>query len=190
MNHKNILFVCEGNDDEKLLNIVMNNYSIDMSFSIYKYNTNIHLFTKYLFQYYSLDNGVIPIEDIDIIQVLKEYRYEINLDKKYTDILFVFDYDPQDPRFSAEMLTILIKTFSNSTDIGQLFINYPMIEASLDFSSLPDPEYHNKVCKLKDLKFNGYKNSVKKYSAIQCFDNLHKDDLRIILRQTLEKMIF
>ncbi|MEG1170070.1 MAG: hypothetical protein RSD92_08115, partial [Erysipelotrichaceae bacterium] len=94
------------------------------------------------------------------------------------------------PRFDEKTLTKLIDILSDSTDVGQLFINYPMVEAALDFTALPDPQYNDKVCNLKDLKFNVYKNSVKKKSAIQHFNNISREDLRIVLKQTLEKMIY
>lgn len=180
MKQSNILFICEDKNDDKLLNIVLDNCKLDINFNIYKYNTNIHLFAKHLFQNYALDNGEVPIEDIDVLQILKEFRYEEILDKKYTDILFVFDYDPQDPRFNAEILVKLTKIFSDSTDLGQLFINYPMVEAAIDFASIPDPGYNEKVYALKDLKFNGYKNFIKKNSVMKYIDNICQDNLPVI----------
>lgn len=188
MSHRNILFICEGTDDEKLLQCVLKNYNLNVQFQIYKYNTNIHVFAKHLFQNYALSDGELPIEDIDIIQVLKEFRYENILEKKYTDILFVFDFDPQDPRFNVDILMKLMHIFSDSTQLGQLFINYPMVEASIDFETLPDLTYNDKVCTIKDIRFKGYKNSVKKRSVIKHINLICEDQLRIILKQTLDKM--
>ncbi|MEG0958638.1 MAG: hypothetical protein RSH23_03680, partial [Erysipelotrichaceae bacterium] len=52
------------------LNTIFDNHILEADISIYKYNTNIHLFAKHLFQNYSIGNGEVPIDDIDIIQVL------------------------------------------------------------------------------------------------------------------------
>lgn len=82
----------------------------------------------------------------------------------------------------------MIRIFSESTNQGQLFLNYPMVEAAIDFACLPDPNYNDNVWKLQDLKFNGYKNFVKKNSIIKKFDDICEDNLWIILRQAFEKM--
>lgn len=190
---KNILLICEGNDDEKLLETLLKYYPIEFNYKIYKYNTNIHLFAKYLFDNYLNDMDDFTIDELDIIQVLKDYckKEELRngvLNAKYTDILFVFDFDPQDPRFKIDQLYKLMDTLSNSTDQGQLYINYPMVESAIDFESLPDPNYNNKTCDLKDLKFSIYKNRVKKGTILKNFDEINESNLHMILDQTINKM--
>lgn len=73
MSHKNILFICEGENDEKLLNVILKTYKLNTHFEIYKYKTNIHIFAKHLFQNYSFSENDIREENVDIIQVLKEF---------------------------------------------------------------------------------------------------------------------
>lgn len=184
---KNILIICEGSDEEKLFNKLFNLYPIDANYVVYQYKTNLHLFGKFLIEKY-IDQGFY-IDELDIIQVLKDYRFESVLDKKYTDILLIFDFDPQDPRYVPDRLKQLQHLFSESTSQGQLYINYPMIEAALDFDEIPDCGYIDKTVNTKFLKHNAYKNRVKQISAIGVYSNLETSNLPIILRQTDDKFL-
>lgn len=184
---KNILFICEGSDEEKLFNKLFELYPIDANYVLYQYQTNLHLFGKFLFEEY-IDKGS-DIDDLDIIQVLKDYRFESILDMKYTDILLVFDFDPQDPRYSPDRLKQLQYLFSESTNQGQLYINYPMIEASLDFDEIPDFDYIDKTVDKELLKRSGYKNKVRRTSAIGVYSGLNSINLPIVLKQTDEKFL-
>lgn len=182
---KNILIICEGRDEETLFNRLFDLYSITLNYALYQYKTNLHLFGKFLFEEY-IDKGS-DFEDLDIIQVLKDFRFDEVLEKKYTDILLVFDFDPQDPRYKSDRLKQLQHFFSESTNQGQLYINYPMVEAALDFNLIPDPDYINKIIDFELLKRNVYKNKVKKSSAIGGYSELDSTNLPIILRQTADK---
>lgn len=108
---------------------------------------------------------------------------------KYTDILLVFDFDSQDPRYSPDRLKQLQYLFSESTNQGQLYINYPMIEAALDFDEIPDSDYINKTIDKELLKRSGYKNKVRRTSAIGVYSDLNSINLPIILKQTDEKFL-
>lgn len=184
---KNILIICEGSDEEKLFKKLFELYPIDANYVLYQYQTNLHLFGKFLIEEY-IDKGS-DIDDLDIIQVLKDYRFESILDMKYTDILLVFDFDPQDPRYSPDRLRQLQYLFSESTNQGQLYINYPMIEAALDFNEIPDSDYVNKTVDKELLKRSGYKNKVRRTSAIGVYSNLNSINFPIVLKQTDEKFL-
>lgn len=184
---KNILIICEGKDEERLFNKLFELYPIDANYVLYQYQTNLHLFGKFLIEEY-IDKGS-DIDDLDIIQVLKDYRFESILDMKYTDILLVFDFDSQDPRYSPDRLKQLQYLFSESTNQGQLYINYPMIEAALDFDEIPDSDYINKTIDKELLKRSGYKNKVRRTSAIGVYSDLNSINLPIILKQTDEKFL-
>lgn len=186
---KNILLVCEGYSEEELLKNIFKSYPIDVSYETYNYQTNIHLFANYLFNNY-LNEEDITIDDLDIIQVLKEYRYEKVLEYKYTDILFVFDFDPHNPRFRIKTLEKMMSIFSESTNQGKLYLNYPMVESVIDFIELPEQDYNQKFCCVSELKFNQYKNKVKKNTVFNSFEMIDNKSLPIILEQTQSKMKF
>lgn len=186
VNQKNILIICEGRDEISLFNRISMNYPIDYSHQFYCYNTNIHILGNHITSKY-LDLG-FRIEDLDIIQILKEFRNEEILNYKYTDILLVFDFDPHDPRFDINQLILLQQIFSESTNQGQLYINYPMVESSIDFLCFPEEEYINKKCDYIDLYRNGYKNKVKRESVINSIELIDNENLKHILKHTYDKV--
>jgi len=183
---RNILIICEGKDEITLFNTISRYFPIEFGFQFYCYETNIHIFGNYLFDNY-LAKG-FDMDDLDVIQVLKEYRDDHVLKNKYTDILLIFDFDPHDPRFNKGRLLLLQEMFSESTNQGQLFINYPMIESAIDFYMLPDESYNSKTCSKTDLYRGGYKNQVKQKSVIKKIENIDMDSLPMILKHTFEKL--
>lgn len=92
-----------------------------------------------------------------------ERNYE-KLTQVYTDVLLVFDLDPhdkryQDPTFKKQYLKI-VKFFADSTDQGQLYLSYPMVEALFDNCGTH--------WKIKDIK-NQYKKQMQSRSLFQRF---------------------
>lgn len=184
-NDKNILIICEGNDEKRLFDILFNIYPTTISYKAYSYGTNIYLLRKYIFENY-FDKG-FKIDDIDIISLLKEYRYDDVLNQKFTDILLVFDLEPQDPRFNYEDILSMQSIFSESTSQGQLYLNYPMFESFLHFEKLPDLNYLLRKILLSKLPRNGYKNLVRETSIINDLGSIRAENLPILLNQTFEK---
>lgn len=182
---KNILIICEGNDEKKLLEILFDVYPIKISFKIFSYGTNIYLLRKHIFENY-IEKG-FKIDEIDIISLLREYREDEVLKQKFTDILFIFDLEPQDPRFSFEHIVSMQEIFSESTNQGQLYLNYPMFESVLDFDEIPDPNYQYKKVMLETIPRNGYKNRVRRTSALKGIERINAENLPILMKQTIEK---
>jgi len=187
--NKRILVICEGNLDKDFFSIFLRKLSMNLDYGIYIYSTNIHLLGKHLEVKYFKD-PFFTDDDIDIIQVLKEFKYDEVLEMKYTDILLIFDYDPQDVRYSKEILCKLQSVFSESTNLGQLYLNYPMIESIIDFDELPDinSKYLVKTVNVGDLKQGKYKNHVKCNSCISSFVDISFESLQYIMHYTFKKM--
>lgn len=89
-----ILVIVEGEKtDVRLMKHLLRTYGLDKKHAIVSYNTNI----------YTLYNDMFRDDDpesYDILQVLKsresdEYKKRI-FDEEYSDILLIFDFDPQD----------------------------------------------------------------------------------------------
>ena len=55
----------------------------------------------------------------------------------------------------------MLSIFDNETELGKLYINYPMVEAYYDLESLPDPNYNDKTVSLKGLNGKTYKKKIK-----------------------------
>ena len=56
----------------------------------------------------------------------------LSVEKEIIKIFFNFDYEAQDPNFSINKIQRLQKYFSDVTNNGQLYINYPMVESYFD----------------------------------------------------------
>ena len=141
-NKRQILVIVEGSKtDYNLMTHLLNVYGISQDHNIVAYDTNI----------YSLYNVVFATDDpdsIDILQSLKEHEKDSKkkriFNQRYTDILLIFDFDPQDPNFSPQKILEMVNFFVESSDMGKLYLNYPMVEAFYHMKSIPDDDYKTK----------------------------------------------
>lgn len=127
-----ILVVTEGVKDEPALFQILGAQGFfgDKQ-KIVSYGTNIHSLIYKLKEYPEQAEG-----ELDIALILREVDRMTNhgqgaelLSQKYSDILLVFDLDPQDPNCNLDDIFNLVRCFSNDTTEGKLFINYPMFES-------------------------------------------------------------
>jgi len=126
---KKILFIVEGpNDEPEFIKKCM-----DICYPYEKYNyaiceKNIHMLIEELKD----KKGNID-ENLNIQKVLQEKESDVEkikiLKDKYTDIILVFDLDPQNNQTEYENIKLLLKYFNDSTENGKLFINYPMMQS-------------------------------------------------------------
>ena len=85
---------------------------------------------------------------------------QLSYKEDFTDIFLVFDYERHDPRFSEDKIAELQNYFQDSTDMGKLFINYPMVESYQHLQSSPDPFYENRFERVIAGNGNDYKKKV------------------------------
>lgn len=154
-----ILMLVEGaKTDVKLMQHLLNVYGISDSHQIVSYNTNIYELYDRMFR-----DG--QQEDRDLLQVLKEKEIDKEkrkvFDDRYSDVLLIFDLDPQDPNFSPEHISEMLLYFSESTDHGKLYLNYPMVESFYHMRTIPDEGYNSYTAALKELKNHSYKTRVR-----------------------------
>lgn len=122
-----ILVLVEGKKtDYQLMERLLQVYGIGDSHEIVSYNTNIYVLYNEMFR-----DG--DPASLDILQTLKEHERDPEkkklFDRWYSDILLIFDLDPQDPAFSAYKILEMASFFVESSDMGKLYLNYPMVEA-------------------------------------------------------------
>ena len=181
---RNILVLVEGmRPDVKLMERLLEIYGID-GYRIVPYKTNIYAL------YHSLSrNG-----NQDILLHLREREpnpeKRVIFDERYSDILLIFDLDPQDNRFSPERISEISEYFNNSTENGQLYINYPMVEAFFHVKKLPtDPQYADSIASLEELKAGGYKTRAAAESVVRSKNAFlsNREDCSAVIRQNLEK---
>lgn len=139
---KRILLIVEGESDEvKFLRGLFENCFKKAEYKFYSYKTNIHTLAQELYNNYpDFDEG-----DVDIRLVLASLessreKKEMLLDK-YSDIYMVFDFEPQHDHKHFDTVRRMVNYFNDSTNQGQLFVNYPMMQSYKHFECLPCPSF-------------------------------------------------
>jgi hypothetical protein len=182
-----ILVLVEGEKtDYRLMNRLLQIYDISDSHEIVSYNTNI----------YTLYNEMFRDGDpasIDILQNLKEHERDPEkkklFDERYSDILLIFDLDPQAPEFSAEKILEMSAFFVESSDMGKLYLNYPMVEAFYHMKDIPDMDYNSYTASLDELRQHMYKQRVNRENRNHDYTKfaVTKAECNSVIKQNLEK---
>ena len=102
-------------------------------------------------------------QDINLPLLISQNSKDgIKYDKRnFTNIFLIFDYERHDPNFSEDGILMLQKYFSNSEDVGKLYLNYPMIESYMDFDDIIDANFVYKKVSTNVKSGNFYKLSIK-----------------------------
>jgi len=187
MDRAKILILVEGaRIDARLMKHLFCVYGIDAKYEIVSYNTNIYVLYNEMF--YAGKPG-----DMDTLQVLKaheqdETRKQIFV-QGYTDILLIFDLDPQDPQFSEEKITAMMNYFVESTDMGKLYLNYPMIEAFYHMRDIPDSDYYERIVTFDELRNHTYKQRVNAENRNRDYSkfSVTREECNIVIEQNIEK---
>lgn len=127
-----MLFVVEGGHTEpKLIRKLAKVYGLSPDREIYPYGTNVHAMLN------EIEYEFPDLSDVDLLQFLR--RREGNngsrramIEGRFTDVVLIFDYERQDSSFDQNRLKRLLEVFNDSTDMGKLYINYPMVESYKD----------------------------------------------------------
>lgn len=184
-----ILLIVEGQKAEPtLFKSLFSNYNIQVTEkNIYSYDTNIFTLYNKVFKEYEDD-----LDDMDFLLSLAAAESDPNKKKcltsvDYSDIILVFDYEPQDPKFNMEHLMIMMKYFDESTDHGKLYINYPCVESVRHFKSIPDKAFINRKVPLIDITEFGYKRIVGDEACIQDLRKIDKNLFDYLIKENVNK---
>lgn len=182
-----ILVLVEGaKTDIKLMEHLLHIYGIDNSHEVISYNTNIYVLYNEMFT-----NG--DPSSIDLLQLLKERESDPDkkeiLNDRYSDIILIFDLDPQDSQFSGNKIIEMMSFFTESSDMGKLYVNYPMVEAFYHMKSIPDENYINYIVSLDELIHKEYKRRVNLENRNHDYSKfaVSKGECNMIIRQNIEK---
>ena len=137
-------------------------YGISRNHEIVSYNTNIYTLYREMFADGDPDN---------------------------MDILLIFDLDPQAPDYSADKIKEMQQYFTESSDMGKLYLNYPMVEAFYHMEEIPDSNYPDRTATLEELKKGEYKTRVNKENRNHDYTKFAVDrgECNIVIRQNIEK---
>ncbi|MHB1418006.1 MAG: hypothetical protein ACYCX4_00220 [Bacillota bacterium] len=186
-NLSKILILVEGaKTDLRLMERLLHIYGIDNSHEVVSYNTNIYVLYREMF-------AIGDPSSIDILQLLKEREKDpakkVIFDARYSDILLVFDLDPHDPQFSEDKILGMMQYFVESSDMGKLYLNYPMVEAFYHMKSIPDMDYKDYVVSLCELSKNMYKQRVNKENRNRDYSKfaVTRKECNMVISQNLQK---
>lgn len=146
MYKRKVLFICEGNSDEpKFLRLMMKKTFPLYKYEIYSYNTTIHtLASKLKKDYQDFDSG-----DTEIALILRDMENDIEkkklLSATYSDVILAFDFEPQHDNPDFEMVARMLSYYTESSDMGKLYINYPMMQSYRHLKSIPDENYVTRI---------------------------------------------
>lgn len=176
---RKILFITEGEIDEpKFIEKCFKKCYPNVEYEYYPYSTDIHTLARLLF-----DKDEKIDEYLDIQRVLKENELDSAkkeiLSQKYSDIILVFDFDPQSTYPEFGKIYKMLQFFNDSTNNGKLYINYPMMQSYRHICKYPeeDNEFMNRVIDIS--MCSKYKQIVNKES---CFLNINKYDYPKIMK--------
>lgn len=135
---------------------------------VWIYGTNIYKLYDDIVKEYGNDWAEDEM-DIDLPFVIskKEHPETVYYRNDFTNIILVFDYERHDPAFSEVKILEMQNYFGDSTDMGKLYLNYPMIESYLHLKSIPDEEYMSRKISVSLQPGDKYKNLVKSESVIE-----------------------
>ena len=166
------LIIVEGNHEKNTLFYLLLKCFPEMKIemeNVWIYGTNI----------YRLNDDIVKEyeecwyeEDIDLPFVIskKENRNPLCYKTNFTNIILIFDYERQDTYFSEEKIVKMQEYFSDATDVGRLYINYPMIESYQHLESLPDPTYEQRWIPANFERGSWYKNQVREKIVTEYVD--------------------
>lgn len=132
-------------------------------------------------------------DDVDILQLLKEHETVAErkavFNERYSDILLIFDLDPQDPQFSSTKITEMMNYFVESSDMGKLYLNYPMVESFYHMKSIPDDDYWSYTATMQELSNHIYKSRVAAENRNHDYSKfaVDKSECNIVIKQNIEK---
>lgn len=184
---RNILLIVEGADDEVNLfkQIIWHFPEIRLEpDNVLVYNTNLWVLNEDLTKEFGSD--WCESDEIDFRLFLESKFPEIK-GKKITDTFLVFDYERQDDRFDAAQLIKMCEFFNDSIENGQLYINYPMVEAyrHLNKKPLPDDDYKDRKCNVSEIK--KYKATVGAETKFHDYRKLDRKTIQEIMVHNLKK---
>ena len=163
-----ILFIVEGENDEvKFINRLFSICQDLKNYEIFSYKTNLHNLANLIAK-----NGEIT-DDFDIQLFLKSIEKDSDkkeiLSQNFSDIILVFDFEPQQDVPHFDLIRKLALYFNESTENGKIYINYPMMQSYRHFNKLPNKEFKDVIITKEDAK--NYKEIVGNISNYTCVEH-------------------
>ena len=175
------LLIVEGNHEKnELFGLIFKCFpeiNIDME-DVWIYGTNIYMLYDDIVKEY---DEIWYEDDIDLPYIIsKKKSNNIQYKNDFTNIILVFDYERHDPKFDEDKILKMQRYFNDSTDVGRLYINYPMIESYQHLKEFPDAGFEDRKVSVSLQPGTQYKLKVKDTIVAKSVDLLRK--IREILK--------
>lgn len=185
MNDDYIALIYEGDKTEEILvkNIKKNFFNENVQIKVVSFPAGENIYMLYK----QLESDSFQT---DLIEVIREYNPiaaeelgDASRDS-FSQIFLFFDYDGHNNNLSkkndptgSSIIEDMLNTFNNETDLGKLYINYPMVESLRDNIS---EDICNRRCSISIDDIGQYKNLVSSILDFQDFRKLTIDDWKIL----------
>ena len=101
----------------------------------------------------------------------------------------IFDLDPQAPEFAPDKIRQMAEYFIESSDMGKLYLNYPMVEAFYHMAFIPDAQIDSYYATLWELEKHVYKARVNRENRNDDYRKfaVTKEECNIVIKQHTQK---
>lgn len=165
------LLIVEGNHEKnKLFWLIFKCFpeiNINMD-NVWIYGTNIYLLYEDIVKEYGEDWAEEEMEiDLPFVISKKQTPDDLRYKDDFTNIILVFDYERHDANFSERKILEMQNSFSDATNMGKLYINYPMIESYQHLKSIPDCDFAERKIPVSLQPGSRYKDLVSRETIIE-----------------------
>lgn len=167
-----ILFIFEGKDDKTYFESIKRLFFPEKSETfVCTYNSNIYsLYTK--LKNHDALNGKLEVDTVSVFKEILTEKGDNTLkdirEDEVSEIYLFFDYDFQEKSRTLEennkRLSEMLDYFTDETDNGKLYINYPMVESLRYTKELPDNNYWSYTVSRQKCQEESFKHQVHEFS--------------------------
>lgn len=193
MSKEKIVVIYEGNKTEKqIFKNIENNFFKDSSeIRLISFPAGENIYMLYM-QVYRDDFQT------DLIELLREYNDSAAKElegierKNISQIFLFFDYDGHScnlgeniNKSTDDVLKCMLEVFNNETELGKLYINYPMVESIRDNKK---SDFCFRRCYISISEIGSYKNTVSDIKDYQDFRKIDFQDWKLLFKRSLCKV--
>lgn len=191
----NVLLIVEGEQEEKEFFEHFNHVKDTSSFSVFPFCQNIlylhEICKEYIFGDIKPDN-IIDILKEQLTNISKEDLEKLN--HKYTDVFLIFDLDLQNHKSRLmgvddylKKVLDLIEFFDDSTTIGKILVNYPMMESFMHIDDPNGESFKDFTIPYEIAEDGSYTNYLHTFQMNFPVHLLNNDDYKILSAYNLKK---
>lgn len=167
-----ILFVFEGKDDKIYFESIKRLFFPEKSDTfVCTYNSNIYSLYSKLKEHDAL-HGMLEVNTVSVFKEILLEKGDGALNEiredEVSEIYLFFDYDFQEDSRPLEennlKLSEMLAYFTDETESGKLYINYPMVESLRYTKALPDADYWTYTVTRQRCQEESFKHQVHKFS--------------------------